>query len=146
MVNIVFRLPISIQRTTWNSGINKFVTRDIVETNLKYFLLTDFCQKQLLIPLTKSPVQTLPTLLSGELFPSDTRSALKGFTRSVTCLLVMIFLYLFPIIEQHLKLYGTFYSFACILLLAFPIVYRVLPETKDLRLEEIQVQLASITI
>ena len=87
-------------------------------------------------------MQTLPTLLSGELYPSDARSSLKGFTRSVTCLLVMIVLYLFPIVEELLQLYGVFYSFACILLLAIPLVYKILPETKGLRLDEIQVQLA----
>ena len=83
-------------------------------------------------------MQTLPSLLSGELYPSDVRSALKGFTRSVTCIFIMLPLYLFPVIEESLQLHGTFFAFAGALLFAFPLVFILLPETKDLRLEEIQ--------
>ena len=83
-------------------------------------------------------MQTLPGLLSGELYPSDARSALKGFTRSVSSIFVMFPLYLFPIVKESLQLYGTFFTFAGILLFAFPIIYKILPETKGLPLEDIQ--------
>ena len=83
-------------------------------------------------------MQTLPSLLSGELYPNDARSAMKGFTRSVTCIFIMLPLYFFPIIEQSLQLYGTFFSFAGALLMALPVIYFILPETRGLKLEEIQ--------
>lgn len=84
-------------------------------------------------------MQTLPSLLSGELYPNDARSAMKGFTRCVTCIFIMLPLYFFPIIEQSLELYGTFYLFAGALLVASPVIYFILPETKGLKLEKIQV-------
>merc|ERR1719188_2199144 len=50
----------------------------------------------------------------------------------------MLPLFFFPIIEHSIHLYGTFYSFAGALLVAMPVVYFILPETKGLKLEEIQ--------
>merc|ERR1719188_1463521 len=50
----------------------------------------------------------------------------------------MLPLYFFPIIEQSLQLYGTFFSFAGALLMALPVIYFILPETRGLKLEEIQ--------
>ena len=85
-------------------------------------------------------MQSLPSLLSSELYPSDVRSTLKGFSRSVTCIFIMLSLNLFPFIEERLDLHGTFFAFAGALLFAFPYVFILLPETKDLRLEEIQGQ------
>ena len=35
-------------------------------------------------------VQTLPLLLSGELFPSDVRPICKGIARSIQCILLVI--------------------------------------------------------
>lgn len=83
-------------------------------------------------------LQTLPLLLSGELFPSDVRAFGKGLTRSATCIFMVIALKLFPILETALGVDGTFYSFSALLFLAMPLVYWILPETKDLGLEMIQ--------
>merc|ERR1712200_92486 len=51
-------------------------------------------------------VQTLPLLLSGELFPTDVRATCKGLTRSWTCILLIISLKLFPVLETELTLHG----------------------------------------
>ena len=37
-------------------------------------------------------VQTMPNLLSGVFFPADVRSTLKGITRSIQCILLVIVL------------------------------------------------------
>ena len=58
----------------------------------------------------------------------------------MTCIFSVLSLYMFPFVEERLELHGAFFAFACALLFAFPLVYMLLPETKDLRLEEIQVQ------
>jgi len=83
-------------------------------------------------------IQTLPHLLSGELFPSDVRAFCKGLTRSATCGFLVIGLKLYPIFEQYLTIPGTFLFFSAILIFCLPIVYWILPETKDLGLEMIQ--------
>merc|ERR1712241_898113 len=83
-------------------------------------------------------IQTLPHLLSGELFPSDVRAFCKGLTRSATCGFLVIGLKLYPIFEQYLTIPGTFLFFSAILIFCLPIVYCILPETKDLGLEMIQ--------
>ena len=83
-------------------------------------------------------IQTLPLLLSGELFPSDVRAFGKGLTRSATCGFMVISLKLYPYCESLFGVQGTFYSFAVLLLLALPLVYWILPETKDMGLEMIQ--------
>ena len=106
-------------------------------------------------------VQTLPLLLSGELFPSDVRPICKGIARSIQCILLviclkvflnmqfcllkyMIFMHcllfqLYPILQKStLQEFGTFYFYGSFLLVSLPFVYLLLPETKDLSLESIQ--------
>jgi len=83
-------------------------------------------------------IQTLPLLLSGELFPSDVRAFGKGLTRSATCGFMVISLKVYPILSANLGVHGTFFLFSVVLLLSLPIVYCILPETKDLGLEMIQ--------
>ena len=83
-------------------------------------------------------IQTLPLLLSGELFPSDVRAFGKGLTRSATCGFMVISLKVYPILSENLGVHGTFFLFSVVLLLSLPIVYCILPETKDMGLEMIQ--------
>ena len=83
-------------------------------------------------------VQTLPMLLSGELFPSEVRAFCKGLTRSFACVCLVISLKAFPVFEEKLELYGTFYLFSGVLLVGLPLVFWSVPETKDLGLESIQ--------
>jgi len=83
-------------------------------------------------------VQTLPLLLSGELFPADVRASCKGLTRAITCIFLVLSVKMYPQLEGHLSLSGTFFSFSCVMILFFPVVYLILPETKDLSLEMIQ--------
>ena len=47
-------------------------------------------------------IQTLPSLLSGELFPSDVRAFGKGLTRSATCGFMLISLKVYPILSANL--------------------------------------------
>ena len=76
--------------------------------------------------------------ISGELFPSEVRAFCKSITRTFACILLVVCLKSFPILEKFLNFYGTFYFFASVLLLSIPIVYFILPETKDVALEEVQ--------
>jgi len=83
-------------------------------------------------------VQTLPLILSGELFPSDVRATCKGLTRSITCIFLVLSLKLYPALETNLTAAGTFFIFSVVLLILSPIIYFILPETKDVGLEMIQ--------
>ena len=83
-------------------------------------------------------IQTLPLLLSGELFPSDIRAFGKGITRSATCGFMVIGLKIYPMLELNFGVDGTFFIFSGVLVFFLPIVYWILPETKDMGLELIQ--------
>ena len=75
---------------------------------------------------------------AGELFPSEVRANCKGLTRSFSCILLVISLKLFPVLESLITFQGTFYLFAAILALSVPVIFFTMPETKDLGLEQIQ--------
>jgi len=92
----------------------------------------------LLVISVQLGVQTLPSILSGELFPSDVRATCKGLTRSITCIFLMLSLKLYPVFEENIHVFGTFIMFSSLLFLFSPLVYWILPETKDVRLEMIQ--------
>ena len=83
-------------------------------------------------------IQTLPFLLSGELFPSDIRAFCKGLTRSFACVLLIGGLKMFPWLESVLGLHGTFYLFSAVMISCTPVIYCILPETKDMSLEMIE--------
>ena len=83
-------------------------------------------------------IQTLPFLLSGELFPSDIRAFCKGLTRSFACLLLMGSLKMFLPLEKWIGMHGIFYSFSVVMLVCTPVIYCIVPETKDMSLEMIE--------
>ena len=66
------------------------------------------------------------------------RALCKGISRTFACILLVICLKSFPVLEYYLTFHGTFFLFASILLLSLPIVYYILPETKDIALEMVQ--------
>ena len=95
----------------------------------------------LLVFAAQMGVQTLPFLLSGELFASDVRALCKGLCRGVTSALIILGLKLFPALQASPAiggLPGTFLLFAGCMAASVPVVYCTLPETKDLGLEMIQ--------
>ena len=103
--------------------------------DLKWASLVTAC---LLVFSVQLGIQTLPYLLSGELFPSDIRAFCKGLTRSVACILLVLGLKMYPVLEHWFSVSGTFYLFAGVLAFSLPVVYCILPETKDMGLEMIQ--------
>jgi hypothetical protein len=66
------------------------------------------------------------------------RAFCKSLTRTFACVLLVICLKTFPVLEEQLQFFGTFYLFAVVLLAAMPVVYLLLPETKDVALEDVQ--------
>ena len=95
----------------------------------------------LLVFAAQMGVQTLPFLLSGELFASDVRALCKGLCRGVTSALIILGLKLYPALQSSPALGGlpgTFLLFAGCMAASVPVVYCTLPETKDLGLEMIQ--------
>ena len=42
---------------------------------------------------------------------------------------------MYPLLQSWLDIYGTFYLFATVILLAMPLMYFILPETKNVSLE-----------
>ena len=83
-------------------------------------------------------IQTIPFLLSGELFPSDVRAFCKSMTRCFACMLMVLSLKMFPWLDDELGLSGVFYIFCGVITLCTPVVYFVLPETKGMSLEMVQ--------
>ena len=63
----------------------------------------------------------------------------QGVSRSLCCFLIVISLKLFPLLasDAALELSGTFYLYGIIVLAGLPIVIRVMPETKDLSIHQI---------
>ena len=45
---------------------------------------------------------------------------------------------MFPFMEEHLYIYGISYMFGSIMLLFMPVVFLIMPETKDLSLDKIR--------
>ena len=56
----------------------------------------------------------------------------------MTCGFIVLALKMYPIFENTFAIHGTFYIYSGILLLSLPLVYYILPETKDMGLEMIQ--------
>ena len=106
-----------------------------LETTIKWAALITAC---FLVFSVQLGIQTLPFLLSGELFPSDIRAFCKGLTRSLACLFLVANLKLYPFLESQIGISGSFYLFGATLAMLGPVVYFILPETKDLGLEVIQ--------
>ena len=82
-------------------------------------------------------LQTFPNLLSSELFPNDARSRCKGFIRAVAALFSFVMLKIFPYLETHIGLYGSFWLLASILFTILPFIYLFVPEAKDVDLNNI---------
>ena len=112
-----------------------FLGDDKIRAILKWVsLLTACC----LVFAVQLGIQTLPFLLSGELFPSDIRAFCKGITRSFACILLIGGLKMFPTLENTIGIHGTFYSFSAVMILCTPVIYCVVPETKDMSLEMVE--------
>ena len=122
----------SFPRLKWFSLI---IGSEEVRNVLKWVSLFTAC---CLVFSVQLGIQTLPFLLSGELFPADIRAFCKGLTRSFACLLLIGSLKMFPLIEQGIGLHGTFYCFSAVMLVCTPVIYCILPETKDMSLEMVE--------
>ena len=65
--------------------------------------------------------QTLPFLLSGELFPSDVRAFCKGLTRSAASLLIVANLKLYNnLLEPKVGIGGAYYLYTAVIAASFP--------------------------
>jgi len=82
-------------------------------------------------------IEQMPLLMASELYPSELRAFCKGISRSITCILIVVALKLFPLMENSVNLYGTFYIYSGIVLFFFPCLMCILPETKGLSLSQI---------
>ena len=91
----------------------------------------------------------MANLMTSELFPAEVRALCKvlqrqnlhykkvmrinlfqGAARSLTCVLILFSLKIYPLLEQTMLLFGTFYFYGAVVLLLLPIIMKVLPETK----------------
>jgi len=107
-------------------------------TSLSLFRWASLATACLLVFSVQLGVQTLPLLLSGELFPADVRALCKGLTRAITCIFLVLSVKMFPLLESYFSLCGTFFMFSIFIIIFTPVIYFILPETKDLSLEMIQ--------
>ena len=82
-------------------------------------------------------IQTIPYLLSSELFPNDSRARCKGIIRGISAVFSFTMLKFFPYLEDFFGLYGSFWGLASVLLLLLPIIFLCVPEAKDVELDEV---------
>lgn len=80
----------------------------------------------------------LPWAVMGELFPSNVKSAASSMTASICWLLGFILTKFFTSVSDAIHLWGSFWLFAglCVVAAVFTMVY--VPETKGKSLQEIQ--------
>ena len=99
-------------------------------------------------------VQSMPHLLSGELYPGDLRANGKAISRAITCILIFLTLKVYLPLKNAITDYGVFYLYAGVILFSLPLVYFksfckkddreeasnwfYMPETKGISLEEIR--------
>ena len=112
--------------------------RDISSALATAMTWTSLAAACLLVFGVQLGIQTLPNLLSGELFPSDLRAWCKSISRCITSIFIVVVVKAFPALVRAIEIYGTFYLFAVITALSLPLVYYVMPETMNLSLECIQ--------
>ena len=62
---------------------------------------------------------------------------MQGLSRSLTFLLTVASLKLFPLLESSLQLSGTFLLYSGVLAAGLPLVMWTMPETKDVNIAEI---------
>eukprot|EP00091_Calanus_sinicus_P016752 TRINITY_DN36298_c0_g1_i1.p1 TRINITY_DN36298_c0_g1~~TRINITY_DN36298_c0_g1_i1.p1 ORF type:complete len:181 (-),score=23.95 TRINITY_DN36298_c0_g1_i1:21-563(-) len=91
--------------------------------NLSFLRWASVVSACLLVFSVQLGVQTLPLLLSGELFPADVRASCKGLTRAITCIFLVLSVKMYPQLESYLSLSGTFFMFSCVMTIFFPAVY-----------------------
>ena len=58
-------------------------------------------------------------------------------SRSLTCLLMVVSLKVFPLLEAGLHLSGAFYLYCGVVVAGLPLALLALPETKDLSIHQI---------
>ena len=99
-------------------------------------------------------VQSMPHLLSGELYPGDLRAKGKAMSRAITCILILLTLKFYLPLKNAITDYGVFYLFAGVILASLPLVYFknlsnkddheeasnwfYMPETKGISLDEVR--------
>ena len=102
---------------------------------IAYFALTFACTR---VFSSQLGLQTIPNIMSGELYSSNVRAIMKGISKSISYALVMVSLTSYPFLSKELGVPGTFQVFTCILLFSLPLSLLYVPETKGLELEAIQ--------
>jgi len=99
-------------------------------------------------------IQSMPHLLSGELYPGDIRAKGKSISRAITCVMLLSTLKLYLPMKNVMMDYGVFFMNAGIIILSVPLTYFkdvcgkgddilssnwfYIPETRDVKLEHIQ--------
>ena len=99
-------------------------------------------------------VQSMPNLLSGELYPGDLRAKGKAMSRAITCILILLTLKFYLPLKNAITDYGVFYLYAGVILCSLPLVYfknlcknddheeasnwYYMPETKGISLNEVR--------
>lgn len=99
-------------------------------------------------------VQSMPHLLSGELYPGDLRAKGKAMSRAITCILIFLTLQCYLPLKNAITEYGVFYLYAGVILFSMPLVYFkdfcennsqaeasnwfYMPETKGISLDEVR--------
>ena len=74
----------------------------------------------------------------SEIFPNSVRGAAMAIATTTLWIACFVLTYTFPILNRVLNASGTFWLYAMICLAGFIYIWKVLPETKGMSLEEIE--------
>jgi SP family myo-inositol transporter-like MFS transporter 13 len=80
----------------------------------------------------------MPWTINAEIYPLHVRSFALGIATSVNWLFNLLVSFTFLSVVDELKPYGAFWLYASFALLGFAYLWKELPETKGIELEEIQ--------
>ena len=61
----------------------------------------------------------------------------QGFSRSITCMLIVLTLKMFPLLVSSLEMSGCFFLYCLVVLVGLPLAMLIMPETKDKSLSQI---------
>ncbi|XP_077284436.1 facilitated trehalose transporter Tret1-like isoform X2 [Arctopsyche grandis] len=80
----------------------------------------------------------VPWVMIGEVYPTQVRGIIGGFTTCSAHMFVFIVVKTYPFLSHSIQRYGTFWLYGCISLFGTIFFYFCLPETKGKTLQEIE--------
>ncbi|XP_050536090.1 facilitated trehalose transporter Tret1-like isoform X3 [Daktulosphaira vitifoliae] len=83
-------------------------------------------------------IRLLPWMLIGEVYPPNIRGQASGASGSSSYIFAFIANKSFFVVLDHIQLFGTFLMYAIVSIIGCIVLYKLMPETEGISLEDIQ--------